>query len=285
MDGPLTRQVRLRELLLGVEGLALLRHLYDGTDEDAERRVAEVRDILADDTFEVAEPMTEADARSGYRVWSERYDQPGNLVIAIEEPVVWSMLESLPAGRALDAACGTGRHTRRLAQLGHEVVGVDLTPEMLALARAAPGATGFAEADVRFLPTRSQSFDLVVCALAIAHVADLDSAIAEFARVLRPHGHLVLSALHPFHTHLGWHAPFDRDARQRGFVREHAHTHADYLAAFRSAGLQVRDCREPVLTAADVESKRRPFRHIPGATVAAYEGLPGVLVWDAVKIA
>ncbi len=252
MDGPLTRQVRLRELLLGVEGLALLRHLYDGTDEDAERRVAEVRDILADDTFEVAEPMTEADARSGYRVWSERYDQPGNLVIAIEEPVVWSMLESL---------------------------------EMLALARAAPGATGFAEADVRFLPTRSQSFDLVVCALAIAHVADLDSAIAEFARVLRPHGHLVLSALHPFHTHLGWHAPFDRDARQRGFVREHAHTHADYLAAFRSAGLQVRDCREPVLTAADVESKRRPFRHIPGATVAAYEGLPGVLVWDAVKIA
>jgi len=44
----MARHVRLRELLVGVEGLALLRQLYDGTDEDAGQRLAEgdTRSIL-----------------------------------------------------------------------------------------------------------------------------------------------------------------------------------------------------------------------------------------------
>jgi hypothetical protein len=49
------RHVRLRELLVGIEGLALLRHLYDGTDGDADRRLAEVSWLLADETFSAGE--------------------------------------------------------------------------------------------------------------------------------------------------------------------------------------------------------------------------------------
>lgn len=47
----MTRHVRLRELLIGVEGLALLRRLYDGTDDEAERRIAAVRRILDDEAI------------------------------------------------------------------------------------------------------------------------------------------------------------------------------------------------------------------------------------------
>jgi SAM-dependent methyltransferase len=278
------RHVRLRELLVGVEGLALLRHLYDGSDDDADRRLDEVRRILDDDALDGGELTTESDSRTGYRAWSENYDEPGNPLIAIEEPVVWALVDGLspaagPDAEALDAACGTGRHARHLLERGYRVVGTDLTPEMLAKARAnVPGAE-FLEADLRDLPLADGRFDLVTCGLAVAHLPELGGAVGELGRVLKPGGRAVLSALHPFQAHLGWHAPFaDADGR-RGFVREHSHTHADYLAAFRAAGLDAVDCVEPELTADHVRAKRRAFRHIPGGTLAAYVGLPAALVW------
>jgi SAM-dependent methyltransferase len=288
------RHVRLRELLVGIEGLALLRHLYDGSDDAADERLAEVRGVL-DDLDDLdgdgGELTTEADARTGYRAWSDTYDDPGNPLIAIEEPAVWSLVDRLgdvdPGTEALDAACGTGRHARHLVQRGYRVVGTDLTPEMLAKARA-NGPTGegnaeFVEADLRDLPLGSGRFALVTCGLAVAHLPELGAAMAEMARVLRPGGHAVVSALHPFQAHLGWHAPFADAEGRRGFVREHSHTHADYLAAFRGAGLEVRDCVEPPLGPDQVRTKRRAYRHVPDAALAAYVGLPGALVWSVRK--
>jgi ubiquinone/menaquinone biosynthesis C-methylase UbiE len=211
------------------------------------------------------------------------YDEPGNQIIAIEQPVVWSLFETLEPGRALDAACGTGRHARRLVELGHDVLGIDLTPEMLSRASANVPEATFLETDLRDIAAEDESFDLVVCGLALAHLPDLDRAVGELARVLERGGRLVISVLHPFQAHLGWHAPFADARGRRGFVREHTHTHAEYLAAFRAARLHVRDCMEPKLTANQAPGKRRAFRHIPEATMAAYVGLPGVLVWDVEK--
>ncbi|MCW3066647.1 MAG: hypothetical protein JWN32_3819 [Solirubrobacterales bacterium] len=277
------RNVRLRELLVGIEGLALLRHLYDGSDEAAGQRLSEVRRLLEDDAFLAGERVREADARAGYRAWSENYDEPGNPIIAIEEPAIHSLVDSLPPGPALDAGCGTGRHARHLVDLGHEVLGVDLTPEMLVRAAANVPEARFVEADLRSIPADDEQFDLVVSGLALAHLADLDVGVAELGRVLRPGGHLVISVLHPFQAHLGWQAPFADADGDRGFVREHSHTHADYLDAFRAAGLDLHRCVEPVLGPDQVRAKRRAFGSIPEATTQAYEGLPGVLVWDVVK--
>ena len=275
----MARNVRLRELLVGVEGLALLRHLYDGSDADADQRVAEVRRLLDDATYDAVEPTTEASVQTGYAAWAGSYDTPDNLIIALEEPEVRRLLEGLPAGRALDAACGTGRHTRHLVELGHAVTGVDITTEMLAVAKAAVPEATFDEGDLTALPYDDDTFDVIVSGLAIAHVADLDRAVAELGRVLAPGGHVVLSALHPFQALLGWHAPFDAADGGRRFVREHPHTHADYLNAFRAAGLTVDACTEPALTPDSVAAKRRMFRHVPEAALAAYVGLPAVVVW------
>jgi ubiquinone/menaquinone biosynthesis C-methylase UbiE len=193
------------------------------------------------------------------------------------------LLDELAPGRALDAACGTGRHTRHLVELGHEVLGFDFTPEMLAVAAANVPEATFVEADLRDIPAEDQHFDLVVCGLALAHLSKLEEPAAELARVLRPGGRIVASVSHPFQAHLGWHALYTDPDGRRGFIREHTHSHADYMAAFRSAGLRVRDCLEPKLTMDQVRAKRRAFRHIPEATAAAYLGLPGVLVWNVEK--
>ena len=278
------RHVRVRELLIGVEGLALLRHLYDGTDGAADRRLAEVRRILDDERFLAEARIREADARDGYREWSLSYDEPGNPIIALEQPALWSMLDSVPPGRALDAACGTGRHAGHLVALGHTVLGIDITPEMLDRARINVPAASFIRGDLLAIPATDQEFDAVVCGLALSHLVDLDGAVRELARVLRPGGQMFISVLHPFHAHLGWHAPFTDAGGERGFVREHAHSHADYLSAFRAARLEARDCREPALSIEHVREKRRAFEHVPEAAIEAYVGLPGVLVWSASKL-
>jgi ubiquinone/menaquinone biosynthesis C-methylase UbiE len=278
-----SRYVRLRELLVGIEGLALLRHLYDGSSADAAARLAEVKRLLDEEEFAVGEQTSEADLLDGYAVWADRYDEPGNPIIALEQPAMWSLLEAIPPGDALDAACGTGRHARRLVELGHRVTGIDATPQMLAKARInVPGVT-FLESDLRSIPAQDGRFDAIVCGLAVAHVDNLGDAMAELGRVLRGGGTMLISALHPFQALLGWHAPFEDAEGKRRFVREYSHTHADYVSAFRAAGLTVRTCLEPKLQLEQLEAKKRAFQHIPEAAVAAYLGLPAVLVWEVEK--
>lgn len=279
----MTRNVAIRELLAGVEGLALLRNLYDGSDADAAQRLGELRRVLDDPELAAAEPTPELGAAAGYAIWSDSYDEPGNPIVAIEERVVGELLAELPAGRALDAACGTGRHARQLVAGGHTVTGIDLTPEMLERARVNVPEASFSVADLRALPFEDATFELAVCGLALAHLPSLGAGVAELARVLAPGGRLIVSVLHPFQALLGWNAPFSGADGSRGFVREHPHLHADYLSAFTAAGLRASACIEPTITEQELGAKRRAFRHIPDATAAAYLGLPAVLVLAAEK--
>lgn len=273
--------MRRQELLLGVEGLAMHRALYDGSDAASARRLTEVRRILAEPQSLERPRAREREPRAGYSEWSHSYDQPGNPIIALEQPAVWALLERAAPGKAqaLDAACGTGRHARHLAALGHHVLGVDLTPAMLDHARENVPEARFAQGDLRALPAPDAEFSVVVCGLALSHLAALEEPVRELARVLAPGGELVISVLHPMLTRLGWNAPFKTRTGERCFVREYAHGHAAYLRAFRAAALELIDCQEPTLSVEHVRAKQRAFGQIPQTTIEAYAGLPGVLVW------
>jgi SAM-dependent methyltransferase len=194
VDAPVIYQHPLA-YLLGPEGIALLRAFSGVYDRDF--TIARLREIqaLLDSAEELGEgvearPMT---TREGYARWAPFYDEPGNQLLDLEQPVIREILDSLPLGVALDAACGTGRHTAYLASLGHEVIGVDTSPEMLARARETVPEGEFYEADLHDLPLADDSVDVVVCAIALSHVPELAPALTEFVRVLRPNGHLVIS--------------------------------------------------------------------------------------------
>src|SRR5450432_3851651 len=96
----------------------------------------------------------------------------------------------------LDAACGTGRFAGFLARRGHRVIGVDSSPDMLACARQRVHGAEFHVAELDRLPLPDDRVDVIVCALALDHVPRLDPVLAEFARVLRPGGDLVISDIH-----------------------------------------------------------------------------------------
>jgi SAM-dependent methyltransferase len=234
--------------LLGIEGLALLRAWAGDYDEAfVTARLAEVRRLLGEPAL-VEHPgvaVRRGDLASAYRDWSATYDEPRNTLFDSDEPVVHEILDRLPAGTALDAACGTGRYAGYLADRGHRVVGVDRSAEMLDRARARVPAGAFVRADLHRLPLADDTVDVVVCGLALVHVPSLSPVFAEFARALRPGGHLVISDPHHELVRRGSvvHAP--GPGGEPGLAPTYGHTAGDYLRAALPQRLQVRRCEEP----------------------------------------
>lgn len=234
--------------LLGIEGVALLRAWAGEHDREFVRaRLAEVRRVLDDEALVNHPGVTvgRGDTAGGYRVWAESYDEPRNSLFDLDEPVIHGILDALPAGTVLDAACGTGRYAAHLAARGHRVIGVDASVEMLARARDRVPEATFVRGDLHRLPLADGAVDVVVCALALVHVPSLVPVLAEFARVLRPGGHLVISDLHHEWVLLGSVVHSRGPAGEPLVTPTYRHTTGDYLRAALAAGLRVRRCEEP----------------------------------------
>ncbi len=226
--------------LLGLEGAALLRGFNGHHDQEfTQARLAEIRELL--DNAEqlgdgvMARPITVAE---GYDIWAGHYDEPNDLV-DLEQVVTWEILGSLPIGTALDAACGTGRNAAYLDSLGHSVIGVDASARMLEVARARVAGGDFRQGDVRQLPLPDQHVDLIVCSLALAHVPDLAPVLAEFARVLRPGGHLVIGD-----SRMDYPLVQALPDGGYGYLPHHEHRTSEYLTAALPLGFQVLHCQE-----------------------------------------
>lgn len=279
------RAFRHGHYVLGIEGLALLRAGARRSMDSVDARVEEIRGIAArldDAAYSVRRDLPESEVDEGYAGWAGSYDEPGNDTIALEEPIVRGLLEELPSGRVLDAACGTGRHAAHLAAAGYRVVGVDASEAMLARARRRlPGADLRVGALTR-LPLEDASVAGAVCALALSHLPEIAGAMAELGRVLAPGGRLVISDPHPLASGvLGWRAVYTDKGAERRMIPEYPHLHAEYVDAFGAAGLVVRRLIEPGLTAA--QARERAKGHHEEAFAQALTGLPAVIVWEAEK--
>jgi SAM-dependent methyltransferase len=105
------------------------------------------------------------------------------------------LAERLPRGAAVaDLGCGPAVDGTLLAGTGFRVAGLDRSAGMLAVAaRALPGRV--AQADLRSLPLATAALDGIWCSASLLHVptGQTPAVLAEFARVLRPGGHLALA--------------------------------------------------------------------------------------------
>lgn len=114
-----------------------------------------------------------------------------------------------PGERVLDLATGTGITAIAAREHGADVTGVDLTPELLAVARrkasdAGLGDIDFREGDAEALPFADATFDVVVSTCGHMFAPDQPKVAAELARVTRPGGRVVFLAWTPEGGLGGW---------------------------------------------------------------------------------
>jgi ubiquinone/menaquinone biosynthesis C-methylase UbiE len=293
--------------LLGLEGVALLRAFSGAYDREFTlARFREMRAMLeSQDALGAGIEARPISTRVGYDSWADGYDGQSNQLLEIEQPIVRGILDGLPIGLALDAACGTGRHAAYLASLGHTVIGVDSSPGMLARAREKVPQGVFHEADLHELPLGDDSVDLVVCAIALIHLADIGGPFREFARVLRPGGHLVVSDMRGLIGDIGGPVVFDGpeydgEDGEFGYMPHYTRLASEYLAAALPLGFQVLRCEEPRVPWPVVDDEGRTIHdgeRLPpqdpddapttwslhaeaiDATNAAWLGKPSSIIW------
>jgi len=275
-----TLSVRLQRWYLGLHGLGLLRDWPFGDPADAAARMEAMERLLREEgDAEIFEErlIDDVDTSEAYRDWSHTYDEP-NALIDAEKSALGSLLDELPVGRAIDLATGTGRIAAELRRLGHSVVMMDRSEAMLSMSRSGSERVRGVVGDLESVPFAEASADVIVCGLALTHVADLGPVFAGFARAVAPGGAVVTSDIHPVAAATGGHAFFTRADGTRGVTRNRVHWPSAYVTAATSAGLVVKRCVEVFVDDALLRSFGVDDLFL--GPEAAVKGLPFVLLWS-----
>lgn len=100
-----------------------------------------------------------------------------------------------PHAKALDVGCGPGHVGRYLSEHGLDVVGIDLSPAMIEIARRLNPGMRFEVGDMRSMPIGDGAVDSVVAFYSLIHIprAEVPAVLTEFRRVLAPSGRLLLA--------------------------------------------------------------------------------------------
>ena len=145
-------------------------------------------------------------------LFEDRYQalvkQPYSSCFAYSRHRLHSLFEQLvPPGHgksALDVGCGTGHQVSELGDRGYDVSGVDGSDEMLVVARKLNPGTKFQRADVESLPYDTSRFDLCLSLEVLRYLPDSQPAISELARVLKPGGEALVTAIPTWNLNGYW---------------------------------------------------------------------------------
>jgi SAM-dependent methyltransferase len=208
------------------------------------------------------------------------------------DPVMLPRAIASSPRNALDVGCGEGRFCRMLKSRGVEAVGVDPTPALITVARARDAHGTYVEGTAERLPFGDAAFDIVVSYLSLIDIPDVEAAIPEMARVLKPGGTLLIANLTSFNTacaDAGWvkdaagrrvHYPIDHYLQERAMwieyrgirVVNHHRPMSTYLRALLGTGLTLTHFDEPAASP-----------HAPASRAAGYARAPWFLVMEWLK--
>jgi len=177
-------------------------------------------------------PLDAAAVRTAYRRWAAFYDASFGSVSATARRAAVAAVNALPGRRVLEVGVGTGLALPHYRPEKH-IVGIDLSPEMLALARERVAARALGnvevllELDAEATGLPQASFDIAVAMFVASVVPHPARLMAELRRLVRPGGHILLAnhfaaesgprwwverLMAPASRTLGWHPDFRIEA-------------------------------------------------------------------------
>jgi len=187
--------------------------------------------------------------------WDARMGEGNDFFHTLIWPATVRLLGLQPGERVLDAACGNGLTSRRMAAMGADIVAFDFSAEMIAHAQArteglaAPVTYHVLDAtDVTGLLSLGEGqFDAALCNMALFDMADIAPLLHALARLLRPGGRFVFSVLHPCFNSPHIVQMAEQEDRQGQIVTVYSVKVRDYLSATVSHGLAMRGQPKPQL--------------------------------------
>jgi SAM-dependent methyltransferase len=200
---------------------------------------------------------------AGYGEWAADYEATvaagmDRALLPRLRSVAWSR-----ARQAIDLACGTGRTGEWLREQGVAIIdGIDLTPEMMAVARAKGIYRELRQGDIAATDYPTGQYDLCTMALADEHLRTLAPVYRQASRLLAPGGAFVLVGFHPFFLMNGMPTHYHRKSGEAVAIESHVHLFADHFRAGVEAGLRLAEVEECVIDEAWLETKPKWRRYL-----------------------
>jgi malonyl-CoA O-methyltransferase len=215
----------------------------------------------------------------GYDKWASTYEREPNPLVMLEERVTLELIGDVQGKRVLDLGCGTGRYCALLAERGGTVIGLDPSLGMLDQARRKVTTRRHFELHHGIIETTSfpdEHFDLVISALTLGHLPELEPTLREAVRVLKTGSWMVISDIHPYWPVSGHnYTEFFDDTGQEYRIPEYPHLVEEYWHLFSKLSMCLEDIREPKID-------NWLARHFP--SLQDYQEIPLAIVFKARKL-
>ncbi len=181
-----------------------------------------------------------------YNDWSSQYDSNKNKTRDLDQKVTQEILNTIDFRSVLELGCGTGKNTEWLQTKASQILAVDFSEEMLAIAKKKISSENviFQKADItKKWDWTSENFDLITCNLILEHIEDLDHIFDQAFSKLKAGGHFFISELHPFKQYKGTKARFNSGEK---LIELETFTHhvSDFIDSALDAGFKFNQLKE-----------------------------------------
>lgn len=181
-----------------------------------------------------------------YKYWSEQYDSNLNKTRDLEAISLRETLDNIRVESCLEIGCGTGKNTEWLITKCDEVLAIDLSEEMLTVAK-----NKILSENVQFLKANinmdwnftNKRFDLIICSLVLEHIENIERIIKLISQHLKPGGILYIGELHPYKQYSGSKARF-QNAEGEQVVTCFTHHISEFIKYGKKYGLRIDDIKE-----------------------------------------
>jgi malonyl-CoA O-methyltransferase len=184
----------------------------------------------------------------GYNKWAASYAFESNPIKKLSDEFIIRHLPDLAGKSLLDCGCGTGKFCLLASKKNaSRIHGIDLSPMMIEAARQSCPTATFQCADISGTPIPIQEYDVVLSALVMGHLPDLNPGLTHQLKALKVGGVIIMTDFHPFLTLLNSKRSFKDPRSGKSYeIKHYLHLFESYFRILHDNGMRVEVLEEPL---------------------------------------